>query len=112
VRGPLGALMRSTVVKRSIKLEGRKTSISLEDIFWIELKEIAHFQNVPVSELVSAIAATRNQGNLSSAIRVFVVEQLKNKEKPTTALPQFNAVTISNKEARSPQPWRGFARRG
>jgi predicted DNA-binding ribbon-helix-helix protein len=65
-----------------------------------------------VSELVCAIAATRNQGNLSSAIRVFVVEQLKNKEKPTTALPQFNAATISNKEARSPQPWRGFARRG
>jgi predicted DNA-binding ribbon-helix-helix protein len=104
--------MRSTIVKRSIKLEGRKTSISLEDIFWTELKEIAHFQNVSVSELVCAIAATRNQGNLSSAIRVFVVEQLKNKEKPTTALPQFNAATISNKEARSPQPWRGFARRG
>src|ERR1044072_2224691 len=104
--------MRSTVVKRSIKLEGRKTSISLEDIFWIELKEIAHFQNVPVSELVSAIAATRNQGNISSAIRVFVVEKIKNKENTTTALPQFNAVTISNKEARSPQPWRGFARRG
>ena len=101
----------STVVKRSIKLDGRKTSVSLEDIFWTELKEIAHFQNVSVSELVCAIAATHNQGNLSSAIRVFVVEHFKSKEKPT-GLPQFNAATISEKEMRSPQPWRGFARRG
>lgn len=99
-----------SVVKRSIKLDGHKTSISLEDVFWTELKEIAHFQNVTVSSLVRAIAAKRKQGNLSSAIRVFVVEHLQNREK-SSGLPHSNGSTISN-ETRSPQTWRGFARRG
>ena len=55
--------MKSAVLKRSIRLDGRKTSISLEDVFWTELKEIARFQGVTVSSLVTAIAA-RTQGNL------------------------------------------------
>jgi predicted DNA-binding ribbon-helix-helix protein len=99
-----------SVVKRSIKLDGHKTSISLEDVFWTELKEIAHSQNVAVSSLVRDIAAKRKQGNLSSALRVFVVEHLQNKEK-SAGLPDSNGSAISN-ETRSPQTWRGFARRG
>ena len=98
--------MKSVVIKRSIKLDRHKTSVSLEDVFWIELKEIAHFQNVTVSSLVRAIAATRKQGNLSSAIRVFVVEHLQNREK-SADLPHSIGTTISNDEARSPQAWRG-----
>ena len=104
--------MKSPVVKRSIVVAGHKTSVSLEEAFWSGMKEISGLRDMTLSELVGEIDSNRQQGNLSSAIRVFVVEQLKNKEKPTTALPQFNAATISNKEPRSPQPWRGFARRG
>jgi predicted DNA-binding ribbon-helix-helix protein len=60
-------------------LDGHKTSVSLEEEFWTALKEIAHFQGVTVSSLVTAIDATRKQSNLSSAVRVFVLEHLQNK---------------------------------
>jgi predicted DNA-binding ribbon-helix-helix protein len=71
--------MKSTVIKRSIVLDGHKTSVSLEDAFWTELKEIAHLEHVTLSRLVSGIDATRKQSNLSSAIRIFVLEHLQNK---------------------------------
>ena len=70
--------MKSLVVKRSIVLDGHKTSVSLEDAFWTELKEIAHFQRVTLSKLVAGIDGTRKQNNLSSAIRVFVLEHIQN----------------------------------
>jgi predicted DNA-binding ribbon-helix-helix protein len=101
--------MKSAALKRSIRLDGRKTSISLEDVFWTELKEIAHFQGVTVSSLVTAIAA-RTQGSLSSAIRVFVVEHLRNKDKRTS--PPHTVSAASSDESRSPQAWRWFAKRG
>jgi len=71
--------MKSTVIKRSIVLDGHKTSVSLEDAFWSELKEIAHFEHVTLSKLVTGIDAMRKQSNLSSAIRIFVLEHLQNK---------------------------------
>jgi len=103
--------MKSAVTKRSIQLDGRRTSVSLEDAFWTALKEIAHFQGVTVPSLVAAIEATRNQSNLSSAIRVFVLEHLRNKDK--SAGPRHSTrATVSSDENRSTQAWRGFARRG
>ena len=69
--------MKSTVIKRSIVLDGHKTSVSLEDAFWTELKEIARFQGVTVASLVAAIEATRKQSNLSSAIRVLCLSIFK-----------------------------------
>jgi predicted DNA-binding ribbon-helix-helix protein len=62
--------MKSLVFKRSVILGGHKTSISLEDAFWNDLREIARGRNMTVSELVSAIDANRQHGNLSSAIRL------------------------------------------
>lgn len=76
--GSRGALMKSSVVKHSIVIDGHKTSISLEDPFWNELKGIAHAQGVKLSELVASIDRTRAQGNLSSAIRQFVLEHFQN----------------------------------
>ena len=70
--------MQSSVVKRSIVIDGHKTSVSLEDPFWNDLKNIAHAQSVTLSELVARINGTRKQSNLSSAIRLFVLEHLKN----------------------------------
>jgi predicted DNA-binding ribbon-helix-helix protein len=64
--------MKTGVIKRTVMLDGRKTSVSVEDAFWTALKEIAHFQGVTLTSLLTAIAATRKQSNLSSGIRVFV----------------------------------------
>jgi predicted DNA-binding ribbon-helix-helix protein len=74
-----GVIMKSLVVKRSIVAAGHKTSVSLEDAFWEGLKEIARGRNVTLSELVSAIDFERRDGNLSSAIRLFVLGFYRNK---------------------------------
>jgi len=66
--------MKSSVIKRSIVVAGHKTSVSLEDAFWRGLKEIAGGRNVTLSDLVAAIDAARQHGNLSSAIRLFVLD--------------------------------------
>jgi predicted DNA-binding ribbon-helix-helix protein len=71
------ALMKSSVVKRSIAIDGHKTSVSLEDAFWSDLKEIAHAQRATLSGLVAKIDETRQHGNLSSAIRLFVLEHFR-----------------------------------
>jgi predicted DNA-binding ribbon-helix-helix protein len=70
---PLGAQMKSLVVKRSVVLAGHKTSVSLEDPFWNSLKEIAASGNMSLSDLLTAIDSGRHHGNLSSAIRLFVL---------------------------------------
>jgi predicted DNA-binding ribbon-helix-helix protein len=69
--------MKSPVVKRSIIIGGHKTSVSLEDAFWSDLKEIAHSQGATVSTLVTQIDDTRQQGNLSSAIRLYVLKHIR-----------------------------------
>ena len=66
--------MKSPVVKRSIVLRGHKTSVSLEDEFWKALKEIAGKRLMTLSVLVDGIDAHRQQGNLSSALRLFVLD--------------------------------------
>ena len=68
--------MKSSIVKRSVVIDGHKTSVSLEEPFWTDLKEIAHAQHVTLSALVSQIDGTREQGNLSSAIRLFVLHHV------------------------------------
>ena len=79
-----GTIMKSLVVKRSVFLTGRKTSVSLEDEFWNALKEIAGDRHVTLSELIGGIDAQRQHGNLSSALRLFVLEYYRGKaaEKP------------------------------
>ena len=69
--------MKSTVVKRSIVLAGHKTSVSLEDAFWESLKDIAKAGRVTLSELVGGIDTNREHGNLSSAIRLFVLNHYR-----------------------------------
>jgi predicted DNA-binding ribbon-helix-helix protein len=70
--------MKSLVAKRSIVAAGHKTSVSLEDAFWEGLKEIALGRNITLSELVAAIDSGRRQSNLSSAIRLFVLDFYRN----------------------------------
>ncbi len=66
--------MKSQIVKRSIVIAGHKTSVSLEDAFWKALKDIAAGRHMTLSELVGAIDAERRHGNLSSAVRLFVLD--------------------------------------
>ena len=65
--------MKSVIAKRSIVIDKHKTSVSLEDQFWAGLKTIAAEKHVTLSELVSDIDSERKQGNLSSALRLFVL---------------------------------------
>jgi predicted DNA-binding ribbon-helix-helix protein len=70
----------SSVIKRSIVLNGHKTSVSLEEPFWLEVKRIALEQETTLSDLVSGIDDTRTknkQGNLSSALRLFVLSHVQ-----------------------------------
>lgn len=69
--------MKSPVVKRSIVIAGHKTSVSLEDAFWKGLKEIADARDLTLSELVASIDSERRHGNLSSAIRLFVLDHFR-----------------------------------
>ena len=70
--------MRSLVVKRSIVIASHKTSVSLEDAFWEGLKEIARARSITLSDLVAAIDSEPRHGNLSSAIRLFVLDFYRN----------------------------------
>ena len=65
--------MKSPVVKRSVVLAGHKTSVSLEDAFWQGLKEIATSRRTTLSNLINSIDIDREHGNLSSALRLFVL---------------------------------------
>jgi predicted DNA-binding ribbon-helix-helix protein len=65
--------MKSTVLKRSVAIAGQKTSVSLEDAFWDGLKVIAGERDMKLRELVTSIDTDREHSNLSSAIRLFVL---------------------------------------
>ena len=81
--------MQTAVIKRSIVLDGHKTSVSLENEFWHGLREIAGRENIGLSTLVGKIDRERNSCNLSSAIRVHVFNY-------------FRAQLDSRKTTRSP----------
>jgi predicted DNA-binding ribbon-helix-helix protein len=69
--------VKSPVTKRSIVVAGHKTSVSLEEAFWNGMKEISGEHSVTLSELVGEVDAKRQQSNLSSAIRLFVLDYFK-----------------------------------
>jgi predicted DNA-binding ribbon-helix-helix protein len=71
--------MKSPVVKRSIVVAGHKTSVSLEEAFWSGMKEISAARDMTLSELVGEIDGGRQQGNLSSAIRLFVLDYFRSR---------------------------------
>lgn len=69
--------MNEGVSKRSITIAGHRTSISLEDVFWDALRDIAEGEGRSLSRLISAIDAMRGEANLSSAIRVHVLRHYR-----------------------------------
>ena len=91
--------MKSSVVKRSVVINGHKTSVSLEDPFWTELKNIAHTRQVTMSELVTKIEDTREQSNLSSAIRLFVLHHFRGDKRKDVAKPQVSTIAAERTPA-------------
>jgi predicted DNA-binding ribbon-helix-helix protein len=77
--------IKSLVVKQSVTINGHHSSVSIEGAFWNALKEIAVAQNISANALISKIDSEREAANLSSAIRVFVVD--------TIASPQRDDMT-------------------
>ena len=73
--------------KRSVKIDGQPTSVSLEDPFWHALKEIAAKQNIAVQDLVLKIDEGRTHGNLSSAIRVHVLSYYYDRHRSLNSRP-------------------------
>jgi predicted DNA-binding ribbon-helix-helix protein len=94
--------MKSPVIKRSIVIAGHKTSVSLEDAFWKGLKEIAIGRDKTLSDLVAEIDTGRPHGNLSSAIRLFVLDHYRTKtnghavseQPPMMVVPQAAASVL------------------
>jgi predicted DNA-binding ribbon-helix-helix protein len=64
------------IIKRSIRIARHNTSLSLEAEFWDELKRLAKAQKLSLNELVAKIDKSRT-GNLSSALRLYVLHELK-----------------------------------
>lgn len=65
------------IVKRSVVVAGHKTSVSLEDAFWHALKDIARERSISLRGLVAEIDANRRGGNLSSAVRLHVLDHYR-----------------------------------
>ena len=72
-----GTAMQSAVIKRSVVIAGHKTSVSLENEFWSGLKEIGRSHGITLSSLVADIDVRRLHTNLSSAIRLFVLDHFR-----------------------------------
>lgn len=65
------------VVKHSLTIAGHRTSISLERAFWDRLKALAAERDLSLAAFVAEIDAGRGKANLSSAIRVFVLNSTR-----------------------------------
>jgi predicted DNA-binding ribbon-helix-helix protein len=90
--------MKSLIVKHSVIIRGHKTSVSLEKAFWTALKDIADVRGITMTYLVSSIDADRKHANLSSAIRLFVLDHYKSSntgaQLATTKLPYVSNPTF------------------
>jgi predicted DNA-binding ribbon-helix-helix protein len=69
------------VRKRSVALNGHSTSVSLEDEFWSELRRIAAERGLPLAALIAEVDEQRSGANLSSALRLAVLAELKSQSR-------------------------------
>jgi predicted DNA-binding ribbon-helix-helix protein len=105
-----GWAMKSPIVKRSIVIAGHKTSVSLENAFWEGLKEIAAGRKETLSVLVGGIDSNRRHGNLSSALRLFVLNhyQLNREMAARDVAPQNEPSTEHSPRGRNMRKHRGL----
>ena len=69
-------MTKGDLAKHSVDIDGHRTSISIETPFWDGLRDIARAKNLSLNQLIAAIDKDRS-GNLSSAIRLFVLRELQ-----------------------------------
>jgi predicted DNA-binding ribbon-helix-helix protein len=83
--------MNSAIIKRSVVVAGKKTSVSLEDTFWLALKEIAAQKHLALGEMLDLISGNRDSANMSSAVRQYVMQHFYSAAQPprTTVRPDF-----------------------
>jgi predicted DNA-binding ribbon-helix-helix protein len=89
-----GRSMKSLVVKHSVMVDGHKTSISLEEAFWTALKEIAHERRENLQHLITSIDADRESANLSSVLRVFILEFYKAQSAQRRAMFEQREISV------------------
>jgi predicted DNA-binding ribbon-helix-helix protein len=87
--------MKFPIKKRNVVIAGRRTAVSLEDAFWEGLREIAKERNETLRGLVSKIDADRQLFNLSSAIRLFVLEYYRSRLQNEVASPTLDPNSTS-----------------
>jgi predicted DNA-binding ribbon-helix-helix protein len=89
--------MKSSVIKRSVTIDSHKTSVSLEDEFWENLRKIAEGRNETVPHLIASIDKDRQFANLSSAIRLFVLRHYSDQfhQLPKTGSHPHHSVDVS-----------------
>ncbi len=85
----VGHIKKSAVIKHSILINSRKTSVSLENEFWLGLREIADHEHITVPVLVEEIDRSRETCNLSSAIRVYVFNHFRRERGQRIGLSDF-----------------------
>ena len=74
------------IVKRSVTIDGHRTSVSVEDPFWQALREIASERGLGASELLAEIDHARRPGsNLSSSIRIYALDWYRKRSGPRAA---------------------------
>jgi predicted DNA-binding ribbon-helix-helix protein len=84
--------MKSSIAKRSVVIGGHKTSVSLEEPFWQAVRDITDTRAITVSELLREIDQARVNANLSSAVRVFVLDQFRQRAEAARD-PQHGKIT-------------------
>jgi predicted DNA-binding ribbon-helix-helix protein len=67
------------VNKHTVKVNGHDTSVFIEEEFWLELKHISKLKKKSISVLISGVDKNKKTQNLSSAIRLYILNHLKNK---------------------------------
>ncbi len=87
--------MQANIRKRSIRIANHLTSVSLEDAFWQELSQIAQKKALSLNQLITQIDNSRD-GNLSSAIRVFVLQELKGENLSPPSFSLFSGESPEN----------------
>jgi predicted DNA-binding ribbon-helix-helix protein len=92
-------MLKSPIVKRSILVNGHKTSVSLEEEFWSALKVIAGKRFMKLQDLVTAIDKQRQHSNLSSAIRLFVLDFCRSRASDIEAEVNLHEILLATR------PW-------
>jgi predicted DNA-binding ribbon-helix-helix protein len=95
--------MTSTIAKRSVVIDGHKTSVSLEEPFWQAVRAITDKRKITISELLREIDQNRDNANLSSAVRTFVLDQFRQQAEAARSR-QSSGVASSALPASAPSP--------